>query len=86
MPQELPHNLDICGGVGGERGEGGGGGGGGGCAVWKSNQFFFFINFNYFLRNNMPQYNALTDHKIAFLLVQHQVFLYAAMQDNFQVD
>ena len=45
-----------------------------------------FINFNSPAINNMPQYDSLVYHKMAFLLVKHQVLFYAPLQDGFQID
>ena len=44
-----------------------------------------FINFYSPAGNNVPQYDSLVNHKMAFLLVKHQVLLYAPLQDGFQI-
>ena len=44
-----------------------------------------FINFYSPGGNNVPQYNSLVNHKMALLLVKHQVLLYAPLQDGLQI-
>ena len=55
---------------------------------WQlGNKFnFCLVNFYSPARDNVSQYNSLVDHKMALLPVEHQVLLYASLQDGFQIN
>ena len=46
---------------------------------------FCFVNFYSPAGNNVPQYNSLVKHKMALLSVEHQVILYAPLQNSLQI-
>ena len=58
------------------------------CWGWQlDNEFnLCFVNFNALLGDDVPKDNPLVYHEMAFLLVEHQVFLNASVQHNFQID
>ena len=57
------------------------------CGWWQfSNKLNFgLIHFNSLVGDDMPQDNSLIHHKLAFLLIEHQVIFNAPIQHSFKV-
>ena len=57
------------------------------CWRWQlGDEFnFCFVDFYSPAGNNVSQYNSLVNHKMALLPVEHQVLLYAPLQDGLQI-
>ena len=58
------------------------------CWRWQlDNQFnFCFVHLNALAGDNMPKDDPIRYHEMGFLPIEHQVFLNASVQYNFQID